>query len=102
MKAVILAAGKGTRLGKITKNFPKAMIKIKGKPILQIIIENLKKYKIREIILVVNYNKEKIIDYFGDGSDLGVKIKYVVHWTNPETNVTSKIFLCEIEMEMKN
>lgn len=78
MKAVVLAAGKGTRLGEVTKNFPKPMIKIKEKPILQIIIENLKKYNIEEIILVVNYNKEKIINYFGDGSKFGVKIRYVV------------------------
>src|SRR3989338_7624709 len=66
-KALILAGGKGTRLEPITHEIPKPLIPIKGKPILQHIIELLKKHNIREIILSVGYKKEKIKEYFGDG-----------------------------------
>jgi len=62
----------------LTSDRPKVMLEIDKKPILEKIIKGLKDNGIEEIILVVNYKKEKIIDYFGDGSDLGVKIKYAV------------------------
>jgi histidinol-phosphate phosphatase family protein len=74
--AVILAGGMGSRLSHFTQNIPKPLLKIKEKPILQYQIENLKKYGINEIILVVGYMKDKIIEYFGDGSKFGVNIKY--------------------------
>lgn len=77
MKAVVLAGGKGTRMGSLTKDKPKVMLKINEEPILERIIRGLRTNGIKEIILVVNYKKEKIIDYFGDGSDFGVKIDYV-------------------------
>ena len=77
MQAVILAAGRGTRLQPLTDNIPKAMIKVNGKPILQILLEQLKSGEITEIIIIVHYLKEKIIDHFKDGSQLGISIKYV-------------------------
>lgn len=76
MKAVILAGGIGKRLKAITQSIPKSMIEIKGKPILQKIIEDLRDFEINEIVIVVGYMKEKIIDYFGDGSNFGMKIEY--------------------------
>lgn len=76
MKAIILAAGKGSRLKKITKNFPKPMIEIKGKPILEHNIEMCRKAGIEEIFINLNHFPELIKDYFGNGSNFGVKITY--------------------------
>ena len=76
-KAIILAGGKGTRMRPLTYEMPKPMIPLKGKPLIQHIIELCRKYEIREIILSVGYMGDKIRDHFGDGSHLGVDIKYV-------------------------
>ncbi len=77
MKAVLLAAGVGTRLFPITSNLPKQMIKIVGKPILEYILEYLIQLNFDSICLVIGYNGEKIEEYFGDGSRYGIKIIYV-------------------------
>jgi len=76
-KALILAGGKGTRMRPLTYEMPKPMIPLKGKPLIQHIIELCRKYEIREIIMSVGYLGDKIKDHFGDGSHLGVDIKYV-------------------------
>jgi NDP-sugar pyrophosphorylase family protein len=76
-KALILAGGKGTRLRPITYEIPKPMIPIKGKPIMQYLINLLHDYGIEDIIISIGYLGERIKDYFGDGSKLGVKITYV-------------------------
>jgi NDP-sugar pyrophosphorylase family protein len=76
-KAIILAGGKGTRMRPLTYEMPKPMIPLKGKPLIQHIIELCRKYEIREIILSIGYMGDKIRDHFGDGSHLGVDIKYV-------------------------
>ena len=77
-QAVVLAAGEGERLRPFTVSKPKVMIRIGDKPILQYVVEALETNGIRRIIFVVGYKKEKIMDYFGDGKDLGVEIEYVV------------------------
>ena len=77
MKAVILAGGIGKRLRPITESVPKALVEVNGKPILERIIESLKGNGITDFVVVVSYLKEKIIDYFGDGSKFGVSITYV-------------------------
>lgn len=77
MKAVILAAGKGTRMGPLTENRPKVMLPIVNRPLLEHIILTLKISGIREFFLVVGYYKEKIMEYFGNGSRLGIKIEYI-------------------------
>jgi D,D-heptose 1,7-bisphosphate phosphatase len=76
MKAVILAGGKGTRLGKVTSEIPKPMIRLGDKPLLLYQIELLLKYNIRDIILLVNYLKDPIIEYFGDGTRFDANITY--------------------------
>lgn len=76
MKAVILAGGKGTRLGELTKEIPKPMIPICGKPLLEYQIEWLKRYEIKDIWITVNYLKESILDYFWKGENHGVNIRY--------------------------
>ena len=76
MKAMILAAGKGTRVRPITNDTPKPMIPLLQKPVLESIIEHLKECDIDEIIINTSYLSTKIEDYFGNGSKFGVQIAY--------------------------
>lgn len=76
MQIVILCGGLATRLGEISKNTPKSMIKIDGKPFLEYQIEELKKQNVTDIILCVGHLSEKIIKYFGNGEKFGVQIQY--------------------------
>ena len=78
MKAVILAAGKGTRMRELTAETPKPMLLVQDKPILQHIIEGLVSAGISEICIIVGWKKEVIEGHFGDGSAFGAKIAYVV------------------------
>jgi UDP-N-acetylglucosamine diphosphorylase/glucosamine-1-phosphate N-acetyltransferase len=77
MKAVILAAGEGCRLRPLTVTRPKVMIPVGGSPILEYVVKALRESGIIDIIMVVGYKREKIMDYFGDGNKWGVKITYV-------------------------
>jgi len=76
MQIVILCGGLATRLGNIAKDTPKSMLKIKDKPFLQYQIEKLKKQKINDIILCVGHLSEQIENYFGNGKEFGVNIRY--------------------------
>lgn len=76
--AVILAGGLGERLKPLTDKTPKPLLLVKGKPIIQYAIENLKKYGILDIVLSIGYMADKIQDNFGDGKKLGVNIIYSV------------------------
>lgn len=76
MKAMILAAGLGTRLRPLTDEIPKPMVPIVNKPVMEHIIELLSEYKIQEIVVNIHYCSEIIKDYFKDGSQWGVKISY--------------------------
>ncbi len=78
MLAAILAGGFGKRLRPFTEEYPKPMIPVAGKPLLEYQIEWLKKHGFNEIVLLVGYKKEKIIEHFGSGSRYGVRITYVV------------------------
>lgn len=75
-KAMILAAGQGTRVRPLTKDIPKPMIPILGKPVLEYIIEHLARHGIKEIMINVAYMHNKIEDYFGNGHRWGVEIGY--------------------------
>ena len=76
MKAVILAAGEGKRLGAITQTTPKPMIKVDGKPILEHNILMCRNNGIKEILINVHHLSGVIENYFGNGKKLGVKINY--------------------------
>jgi len=76
MKVVILAGGKGTRLRPYTTVFPKPLMPIDDKPILEIIIRQLKSQGLKDIIITVGYLGELIMNFFGDGSKFGVNIEY--------------------------
>ncbi|NLE06462.1 MAG: NTP transferase domain-containing protein [Crenarchaeota archaeon] len=77
MKAILLAAGEGTRLLPITATRPKHLIQVAGKAILEYSIDALKANGILEFLIMTNYMQDAIRDYFGDGSKFGVKISYV-------------------------
>ncbi|MEM2907088.1 MAG: sugar phosphate nucleotidyltransferase [Candidatus Odinarchaeota archaeon] len=77
MKTVILAAGKGERLQPLTSTRPKPMLYVGNKPILQVVIENLRECGLKDIVIVVSYKNEYIMNYFENGYDFGVNIKYV-------------------------
>jgi len=76
MKAMILAAGKGTRVQPLTYELPKPMIPILGKPVLAYIIEHLARSGVRQIMINTSYLHEKIEGFFGDGRRYGVEIGY--------------------------
>jgi len=76
MKAVILAAGKGTRLGPLTKNRPKPLIPLAGKPVIEHIIKSLIENNVKDIAIVVHYYKDKIIKYV-EGLHLNANINYI-------------------------
>ena len=76
-QAVILAAGEGQRLRPFTVNRPKVMLSVAGKPILQYAIEALAQSGIRDIVLVVGYRKEQVLDYMGSGEQFGVNLTYI-------------------------
>ena len=78
MKAFVLAGGEGTRLRPYTYNVPKPMLMLGGRPILQFVIENLKRAGITDITLTIGYKSEQFKEYFGDGSRLGLKLDYAV------------------------
>ncbi len=78
MKAVILAGGLGTRLQPYTTFLPKPMLPLGEKPLLEHLIEWLKRNKVDEIVLCVSYLRKTIEDYFEDGTRFGVKIEYAV------------------------
>jgi NDP-sugar pyrophosphorylase family protein len=79
MKAILLAGGKGTRLRPLTIHTPKPIVPIFNRPFLHYQIDLLKQVpEIDEVILSLNYQPRRIEEIFGDGSALGIKIRYVV------------------------
>jgi dTDP-glucose pyrophosphorylase len=75
-KAVILAAGRGTRMRELTAEVPKPMIVVRGKPVLQHIIEGLRDAGIRESFIIVGYHADAVRNFFGDGSPHKITIQY--------------------------
>ncbi|WP_432401339.1 sugar phosphate nucleotidyltransferase [Wukongibacter sp. M2B1] len=81
IKAVIMAGGKGSRLRPLTCDLPKPMVPILNKPTIEYSIELLKKYDIRDIAVTMAYMPSVIIDYFDDGSEFDVNLKYFIEET---------------------
>lgn len=77
LKAVILAAGKGTRMKHLTNDVPKPMLHVANKPVLEHIVCNLAGTGVRDFCIITGYRAEAIEDYFRDGSSWGVNIHYV-------------------------
>jgi len=84
-KAVILAGGQGTKLRPYTYEIPKPLLPVKGVPILERLILQLKKNNITNIIIAISYLGDKIKEHFGDGEKFGVKIEYAKESENLQT-----------------
>ena len=91
-KGMILAAGQGTRIRPLTKDMPKPMIPILGKPVMEYLIEHLASYGITEIMVNVAFNHHKIEQYFGDGHRWGVQIGYAFEGVREHGEVVPKPF----------
>lgn len=81
MKVVIMAGGRGTRIAELFPDIPKPLIPVDGMPILEREIRSLASQGFKDLILTVGYLADKIMAYFGDGSQLGVSIDYFVEET---------------------
>lgn len=78
MKAIILAGGKGTRLQPLTLTTPKPLISVGNKTLIEQVFNIASRLGIKEFYISVSYLADKIMDYFGDGSDFGLKINYLI------------------------
>lgn len=81
MRAIIMAGGEGSRLRPLTCTAPKPMAPILNRPVMEHIIRLLRKHGIREIGVTLRVHPEKIREYFGDGSNLGVSLTYFMEET---------------------
>jgi UDP-N-acetylglucosamine diphosphorylase / glucose-1-phosphate thymidylyltransferase / UDP-N-acetylgalactosamine diphosphorylase / glucosamine-1-phosphate N-acetyltransferase / galactosamine-1-phosphate N-acetyltransferase len=77
-RAVILAAGRGTRMRELTNDLPKPMIEVRGKPVLQHIVEGLRDAGARRLLIIVGYHGETVENFFGDGRRYNVTIEYAM------------------------
>jgi dTDP-glucose pyrophosphorylase len=75
-KAVILAAGRGTRMRELTNELPKPMLEVRGKPVLRHMVEGLRDANVLELLIIVGYRAEAVSNFFGDGSRYGIHIQY--------------------------
>ncbi len=89
MKAVILAAGMGSRLGEFTRDKPKTLLQVRGKPLIFHILECLSAAGVEEVIIITGYEDEKIREMVKDGSEFGLKVRYV---RNPRYDSTNNIY----------
>ena len=89
-KGMILAAGQGSRVRPLTKDLPKPMVPILGKPVMEYLIEHLARYGITEIMVNVAYHHKKIEEYFGDGRRWGVNIGYSYEGFNDHGDIVPK------------
>ena len=93
MKAIILCAGYGKRLRPYTETYQKTMIPIHGRPLLEYIINGVKSAGFTNLIIVVGYRKEQIIDYFKNGQHMGLSIEYIEQ--NKLNGTGGALLLCE-------
>jgi UDP-N-acetylglucosamine diphosphorylase / glucose-1-phosphate thymidylyltransferase / UDP-N-acetylgalactosamine diphosphorylase / glucosamine-1-phosphate N-acetyltransferase / galactosamine-1-phosphate N-acetyltransferase len=75
-RAVILAAGRGTRMRELTNDVPKPMIKVRGQPVLQHIVQGLRDAGVCRLLIIVGYHAETVRDFFGDGRRHSIAIEY--------------------------
>src|ERR1044072_1812384 len=75
-KAVLLAAGRGTRMRELTQELPKPMLQVRGEPVLEHIIKGLRDAGLADFLIIVGWRAEIVRDYFGNGSRLGVRVEY--------------------------
>jgi NDP-sugar pyrophosphorylase family protein len=76
MQAVILAGGLGTRLGALTRDLPKALLPIAGRPFLAWLVEALERCGYRKLVLCIGHHGEQIVDFLGNGQAFGLDVSY--------------------------
>src|ERR1700690_3252185 len=81
MKAVIMAGGEGTRLRPLTSNQPKPMLPMANRPMMEHVVHLLRRHGITDIVVTVAFMANSIRSYFGDGSELGVRMVYATEET---------------------
>ena len=81
VKAVIMAGGEGTRLRPQTSNLPKPMLPLVGRPMMEHIVSLLRRHDVTDIVVTVAFLPNAIRSYFGDGSELGVRMVYATEET---------------------
>src|SRR5580658_11069507 len=89
-KAVLLAAGRGTRMGELTEEIPKPMIEVRGKPILLHIVEGLRNAGVSKFLIIVGWRANVVQSFFGDGAAYGVNIEYA---TQARQDGTGRVIL---------
>lgn len=77
LQAVVMAGGQGTRLLPLTENTPKPMLHVGDRPLMEIILEQLKGAGISQVKVTTHHKREKITDYFGDGKAFGLDLSYL-------------------------
>ena len=95
MQAIILAAGMGKRLGEYTKNNTKCMVPVNGIPLIDRLLGQLSKFKLKRVVIVVGYEGQKLADYINGGS-YNIKIEYV---NNPIYDKTNNIYSLALAKE---
>ncbi len=93
MKAVILAAGKGTRMRGLSNNAPKPLLPIANRPIVSLILERIRSMQIEEVAMVIGYKGEMIKEHVGDGSRYGTQVQYI--WQEEQLGTGHAALLCE-------
>ena len=81
MKAIIMAGGEGSRLRPLTCDCPKPMVPLMNRPMMEYIVALLRRYGLRDIGVTLQYMPEKIEDYFGDGKEFAVSMRYFIEDT---------------------
>ena len=98
-KALILAGGQGVKMRPFTYELPKTMLPVKGKPIMEYIVELLRSNDIRDIYVAIGHLGEKIKNHFGDGSKFGVRLTYIEEKKPLGTGGALKVALSKIDGE---
>jgi len=95
MRAIICAAGEGKRLKPLTEDFPKGLLNIGSKTIIELLLDNLSKVGIKDVLIVVGYKKEKVIKKI-KGIYEGCKIEYII---NPYYSKTNNMYSLWLAMD---
>jgi D-glycero-D-manno-heptose 1,7-bisphosphate phosphatase len=96
-QAVILAGGRGTRLGALGERMPKAMVPFGGKPFLAYLLQRLREQGFERVLMLLGYKAEQITGYCGDGAEFGLRIDYSV--TAVEDDTGRRVKLAESKLE---
>ena len=81
MKAVVMAGGEGSRLRPLTSSRPKPLVPVANKPVMHHIVDLLARHGISDVVATLHYLADEIENYFGDGSEFGISMRYVVEDT---------------------